>query len=106
MNELMAVGESKSKPLYMQVINRILRDMRLEQQKTGMGLSYERFKRLLSLEDLTEHQLVPLKQRLDTLESFMTNQRTKGGKTGKTRSMDDMIDWQPKASVFLANSPH
>ncbi|KAJ0335217.1 hypothetical protein COL922a_009550 [Colletotrichum nupharicola] len=75
MNDLMAVGESGSKPLYMQVVNRILRDMRLEQQSTGLGFSYDKFRKYLALEDLTPGQLNPLNQRLDTLESFMV----KGG---------------------------
>ncbi|KAF5522028.1 hypothetical protein CGCA056_v006887 [Colletotrichum aenigma] len=88
MNDLMAVGESGSKPLYMQVVNRILRDMRLEQQNTGLGFSYDKFRKYLALEDLTPGQLNPLNQRLDTLESFMV----KGG-----GFVDDTIDWKPKS---------
>ncbi|KAK0367601.1 hypothetical protein CLIM01_15041 [Colletotrichum limetticola] len=88
MNDLMAVGESGSKPLYMQVVNRILRDMRLEQQKTGLGFSYDKFRKYLALEDLTQGQLNPLNQRLDTLDSFMV----KGGGFA-----DDTIDWEPKS---------
>ncbi|KAK2001043.1 hypothetical protein LX36DRAFT_708881 [Colletotrichum falcatum] len=70
MNDLMAVGEGGSMPLYLRVVNRILRDMRTRQQVTGAGFRYAEFKRCLGLEDLTPGQLNPLKQRLDTLESF------------------------------------
>ncbi|KAF4463508.1 hypothetical protein FALBO_9673 [Fusarium albosuccineum] len=89
MNDLMAVGEGSSKPLYMQVVNRILRDMRLKQQSTGLGFSYDKFRKYLASEDLTPGQLNPLNQRLDTLESFMVKKR--GG------FADDKIDWQPKS---------
>ncbi|KAK1624558.1 hypothetical protein BDP81DRAFT_501386 [Colletotrichum phormii] len=75
MNDLMAVGESDSKPLYMQVVNRILRDMRLEQQSTGLGFSYDKFRKYLALEELTPGQLNPLNQRLDTLESFFAKKK-------------------------------
>ncbi|KAJ0163943.1 hypothetical protein CTA2_2075 [Colletotrichum tanaceti] len=88
MNDLMAVGDSGSKPLYMQVVNRILRDMRLEQQTTGLGFSYKKFRECLASEDLTPGQLSPLNQRLDTLESFMVERKG---------FADETIDWEPKA---------
>lgn len=72
MLDLMAVGQGDgSMPLYMHTVKRILRDMRLLQQTTGMGFDYPEFKRKVSLAGLTPGQLEPLKQRLDTLESFM-----------------------------------
>ncbi|KAF6789706.1 hypothetical protein CSOJ01_14705 [Colletotrichum sojae] len=86
MNDLMAVGEGGSMPLYLHVVNRILRDMRIEQQRTGSGFSYKTFKRHLKLADLTPAQRGPLGQRLDTLESFMVDQTT-----GST------VGWEPKA---------
>lgn len=72
MMDLMAVRSGSTMPLYMHVASRILRDLRIEQQKTpGAQFSYSRFKSLLDKEDLTDHQRVPLDQRLDNLESFM-----------------------------------
>ncbi|KAJ5239771.1 hypothetical protein N7468_004390 [Penicillium chermesinum] len=61
MLDLMAVGQEKgAMPLYMHTVQRILREMRLLQQETGS-------------------QLEPLKQRLDTLESFMPRQQVGSG---------------------------
>ncbi|KAF6807424.1 hypothetical protein CMUS01_14124 [Colletotrichum musicola] len=90
MNDLMAIAEGASMPLYLHVVNRILRDMRTEQQRTGSGFSYQTFKRHLDKADLTPMQRGPLGQRLDTLESFMAE--GKGGKAGST------VGWEPKRS--------
>ncbi|TEA15922.1 hypothetical protein C8034_v001519 [Colletotrichum sidae] len=87
MNHLMAVGDNGSKPLYMQVVDRILRDMRLMQQNNGGSFSYDKFKKYLGKENLTPAQMGPLQQRLDTLESFMIK---------KGRAADKVIDWKPK----------
>ncbi|KAK0753641.1 hypothetical protein B0T18DRAFT_313836 [Schizothecium vesticola] len=76
MLDLMAVT-SGSMPLYLHVVNRILRDMRVEQQRTGAPFSYALFKRMMLEEELTEMQLAPLRQRLDTLESFMVEAHAK-----------------------------
>ncbi|KAI2465811.1 hypothetical protein F4781DRAFT_375108 [Annulohypoxylon bovei var. microspora] len=70
MLELMAFGD-RNQPLYMHVIQRILRDMRIEQQKTRSGFKYNDFVRELKNEKLMPDQMRPLQQRLDTLESFM-----------------------------------
>ncbi|KAF6832648.1 hypothetical protein CPLU01_06044 [Colletotrichum plurivorum] len=99
MNDLMAIAEGGSMPLYLHVVNRILRDMRIEQQRTGSGFSYQTFKRHLDKADLTPMQRGPLGQRLDTLESFMAEGKGenegkgkgKGGKAGST------VGWEPKA---------
>ncbi|KAF5484690.1 hypothetical protein CGCS363_v013941 [Colletotrichum siamense] len=88
MNDLMAVGEG-TMPLYMHVINRILREMRIEQQNLGVTFKYKTFKKRLSEADLTPAQRSPLSQRLDTLESFML------GGTGKVTKTS--IDWTPKS---------
>ncbi|KAI8241106.1 hypothetical protein K4K57_012406 [Colletotrichum sp. SAR 10_99] len=88
MNDLMAVGEG-TMPLYMHVINRILREMRIEQQNLGVPFKYKTFKKRLSEADLTPAQRSPLSQRLDTLESFMSEGT---GKVSKTS-----IDWTPKS---------
>ena len=71
----MAVTTGGNLPLYLHVVQRILRDLRVTQQKTDTGFNYTAFKRSLALENLTEMQLAPLKQRLETLESFMVESR-------------------------------
>lgn len=76
MLELMAVT-SGTMPLYLHVVNRILRDLRIIQQQDGGRFNYTAFKRMLANENLTEMQLAPLKQRLDTLESFMVESQAK-----------------------------
>lgn len=63
-------------PLYLHAVNRILREMRIEQQELGTGFSYETFKDRVDDTDMTPAQLSPLTQRLDTLESFMPNTET------------------------------
>lgn len=76
MVDLMAVKVGGSMPLYMHVVNRILRDLRIEQQSKPHGaqfFKYKAFKSRLAAEDLTDHQRTPLDQRLDTLESFMAS---------------------------------
>lgn len=76
MGDLMAVKVGGSMPLYMHTVNRILRELRIQQQQTpGAHFNYRAFRGMLNREDLTEHQRVPLDQRLDNLESFMA---TKG----------------------------
>lgn len=64
-----------SKPLYLQVVQRILRDIRLEQQKKGSQFDYAKFKSALAREKFLEGQQGPLQQRLETLESFMVRER-------------------------------
>ncbi|KKY38925.1 hypothetical protein UCDDA912_g01060 [Diaporthe ampelina] len=71
MMDLMAVKKGETMPLYMHVVNRVLRELRLRQQQTGESFNYRAFKVLLAREDLTDSQRVPLAQRLETLESFM-----------------------------------
>jgi len=76
MLDLMAVT-SGGMPLYLHVVNRILRELRVSQQRAGGRFSYSAFKRMLQAEQLTDMQLAPLKQRLDTLESFMVEDQAK-----------------------------
>ncbi|KAK7731084.1 hypothetical protein SLS53_008802 [Cytospora paraplurivora] len=104
MMDLMAVKRGDNIPLYMHVINRILRDLRLEQQRTGTSFKYQAFKAMLDREDLTDSQRVPLQQRLETLESFMAEtQTTSTGKTNlfgpKSKVARKPVgnDWTPRA---------
>ncbi|KAK6860011.1 hypothetical protein PG995_003647 [Apiospora arundinis] len=92
MLDLMQVGGG-SMPLYMHVIQRLLRDMRLEQQKTGTDFNYFRFRQGLTREDLTQQQSIPLQQRLDTLESFMVRSQVKPRDT-PSKSMKGTF-WTP-----------
>ncbi len=73
----MAVTTGGNLPLYLHVVQRILRDLRVDQQSAGTGFTYTAFKRMLASENLTDMQLAPLKQRLDTLESFMVESQAK-----------------------------
>lgn len=72
-------------PLYLHVLNRILRDMRIEQQQKGSHFSYEVFKEKLLTANLTSMQLAPLQQRLDTLESFMPKRPSEQAAAGKKK---------------------
>ncbi|KAH8201740.1 hypothetical protein TruAng_004092 [Truncatella angustata] len=98
MLDLMAVG-SGSMPLYMHVVQRVLRDMRIEQQTTGHTFNYRQFKRLLDAENLTPIQTVPLQQRLETLESFMVKQQDpiQSKSSKRTKKASSGTDWTPKA---------
>lgn len=86
MLDLMAVSSTEGvMPLYLHTVTRILRELRLEQQSIGGLFEYGKFKRLLDKSPLTEGQLAPLQQRLDTLESFMNQSQAKSYQMGKTR---------------------
>lgn len=63
-------------PLYLHAVNRILREMRIEQQEMGTGFSYATFRNRVDGTEMSPAQLSPLAQRLDTLESFMPNTQT------------------------------
>jgi len=77
MMDLMAVNpDNGPMPLYLHAISRILRDLRIEQQELNQSFNYARFKKEVDNEDMTPAQLGPLRQRLDTLESFMPKWQT------------------------------
>ena len=72
MLDLMAVNQDDTTvPLYIHVVHRILRDMRIDQQSSGRAFDYNLFKTKIMDSDLTSTQLAPLSQRLSVLESFM-----------------------------------
>jgi hypothetical protein len=109
MLDLMAVNSfaGNGMPLYMSVINRILRELRIEQQTTGPTFKYFKFKHMIDNAGLTEAQLAPLQQRLETLESFMVQQQALAyplfnkGKQGPQLSKNQRkkqrgIDWTAK----------
>ncbi|KAI9037721.1 uncharacterized protein KD926_000062 [Aspergillus affinis] len=84
MLDLMAASQGDGPmPLYMHTVLRILRELRTEQQETGAGFNYEEFKSRLLESNLTSAQIEPLKQRLDTLESFLSKPQIEFGGRGK-----------------------
>lgn len=100
MLNLMAVGQDKGPvPLYMHTVQRVLREMRLLQQEKGSQFDYQDFKRRILDSDLLPSQLEPLKQRLETLESFMPSQQAKptsglNKKKGKSKAAGS--SWAPE----------
>ncbi|KAI1378156.1 hypothetical protein F4677DRAFT_458828 [Hypoxylon crocopeplum] len=97
MMDLMAVKEGGSMPLYLHVVNRILRELRLEQQKADTTFKYSTFRNRIMIEDLTIAQRNPLIQRLDTLQSFMVKEQTESYISKKaSRNKETGNDWTPK----------
>jgi len=100
MFDLMAVGQGHGPaPLYVHTVQRILREMRISQQRTGSQFDYGEFKRRVLNADLLPGQLEPLKQRLDTLESFMPPQQAVLPKSQKKKiavSNSTGSDWTSK----------
>ncbi|KAI1453332.1 hypothetical protein F4805DRAFT_377803 [Annulohypoxylon moriforme] len=111
MLELMAFSDGHQ-PLYMHVIQRILRDMRISQQQTRSGFKYNDFVRELQNENLMADQIRPLQQRLDTLESFMVpeqigpgaqiiNPSTKAQKHANKKAKSAGTNWTPQSGELI-----
>lgn len=64
-------------PLYLHIVSRILRELRILQQKNDTPFDYGAFKSALEKARLTKSQSRPLQQRLETFESFMVLRQTK-----------------------------
>lgn len=103
MLDLMSVNRDEGPlPLYLHGVTRILRDMRMVQQETRGTFNYREFKRQVLDMTLTQSQVAPLNQRLDTIESFMVKEQTsltietkkKGVRPSKVRGND----WTHKVS--------
>ncbi|TGJ82737.1 hypothetical protein E0Z10_g6030 [Xylaria hypoxylon] len=98
MLELMAFD--RAQPLYAQVIQRILRDMRLSQQNTPGQFNYHEFIRKLQEEQLSPDQKRSLSQRLETLQSFMVPKQV-----DPFSKCEDGVrlgtDWMPKAGELI-----
>ena len=97
MLDLMAVGQGDGPmPLYMHTIKRILREMRIQQQIIGAGFDYPEFRQRVFDAGLTPPQLEPLKQRLETLESFMPqDQVTLLDNKSKAKLNEGGSSWKP-----------
>ncbi|KAI1204319.1 uncharacterized protein F4807DRAFT_447666 [Annulohypoxylon truncatum] len=111
MLELMAFGDGHQ-PLYMHVIQRILRDMRIAQQQTRSGFKYNDFVRALQDEKLMPDQMRPLQQRLDTLESFMVPEQigpgaqmfpanSKAQKRANKKATSGGTNWTPQSGELI-----
>ncbi|KAJ5817144.1 hypothetical protein N7447_009377 [Penicillium robsamsonii] len=100
MLDLMAVGQDSGPvPLYMHTVQRILREMRVLQQKSGSQFDYKDFKKRILSSGLLPGQIAPLKQRLDTLESFMHPQQVTLNKKGNGKKANPRgagSNWTPK----------
>ncbi|TKA23312.1 hypothetical protein B0A54_18005 [Friedmanniomyces endolithicus] len=92
MHKLMAFSErSDAVPLYMEVIQRILRQMAVSGQ--GRGFNYGEFLQLLDQAGLSTEQQRPMRLRLDLLHSFM---RWPPSKTDlKRKTARKLLDLQP-----------
>lgn len=106
MLDLMAVSsiQGGGMPLYLHVVTRILRDLRVQQQQLGTSFDYGAFKRALAYENLTDGQRAPLQQRLETLESFMVKRQAGSYNNSKTKSAGDVTykgnNWSPVVSLW------
>ncbi|KAI0419825.1 hypothetical protein F5X98DRAFT_384106 [Xylaria grammica] len=98
MLELMAFD--KTQPLYAQVIQRILRDMRLAQQEKQTPFNYHEFIQKLEGERLSPDQWRGLRQRLDTLQSFMVPGQVNPSGNHK-RGVRLGTNWMPRAGELL-----
>ncbi|KAI1293181.1 hypothetical protein F5Y03DRAFT_411422 [Xylaria venustula] len=99
MLELMAFD--RAQPLYAQVIQRILRDMRLDQQDNPGNFNYGEFIRKLDEEKLSADQKRGLGQRLDTLQSFMVPEQVQRLAIPMKKKTRLGTDWTPKAGELL-----
>jgi hypothetical protein len=100
MLDLMAVGQGQGAvPLYMHTVQRILREMRILQQKNDSQFDYWNFKSRILGSGLLQGQLEPLMQRLHTLESFMPPQQaptTKKANKKKASFQEAGSNWTPE----------
>lgn len=102
MLDMMAAGsvQGGGMPLYLHVVTRILRQLRITQQQQNSSFKYLTFKQALEAEDLTPGQRCPLQQRLDTLKSFLVNEQVSyipaSSEKKQTTLMKRGTDWAPE----------
>lgn len=104
MFDLMAVSGEGQMPLYLHVVERILRDMRTNSQQlleSGVqsGFKYLEFKQKIEEAGFTNLQSGPLNQRLETLESFMKYKAVRKKGVTKTKIAKG-TDWTPKVRFY------
>jgi hypothetical protein len=97
MLDLMAVSSEDGRlPLYLHSVYRVLREMRMDQQEHGDTFDYSQFKSKILSSGLSPHQLAPLEQRLDTLESFMPKSQTTQVGRKKKKNEQKGANWTPE----------
>lgn len=98
--------EDGSTPLYIHVVHKIIREMRMNQQLTGESFNYPAFKAEIGNADLTPAQLVPLFQRLAILQSFMW--QASENKKRRKRGLEtyNATQWTNEVSKLVALEPH
>lgn len=106
----MSVSPSdESVPLYINVIAKILRQMRLEQTMNG-GFNYALFKNKLDDSGLLPSQKGPMEQRLDVLESFMRpmtlTKKARKAVAEKTLFWKPMVQYASLPAAIRANHVH
>ena len=98
MLDLMAVKQDDGPaPLYVHTVNPILREMRIFQQATGVPFRLAKFKRQVACAGLMQTQLIPLNQRLETLESFLAPEESMSStksKKEKQSKKEPGTDWR------------
>ena len=92
---LMSFNENRHPPLYLEVLNQILREM-AEKKKGGPGLDYQHFKNRLREQFFTREQTTPLNMRLALLEGFLDQSVC----TNSPRSTPQENVWSPKAGTL------
>ncbi|KAK8859447.1 hypothetical protein PGQ11_010181 [Apiospora arundinis] len=97
MLDIMVFRDKAQQPLYMSVIQRILR---IEQQTTRSRFKYAFFANKLDKESLTPDQRRPLNQRLDTLESFLVQARPSWEPRTSRKALVGK-DWSPQPGGLL-----
>lgn len=108
MMDLMAVSSIQGgMPLYLHVAQRILRELRTEEQSNGTTFNYREFKRRLMDETLAVGQLQPLTQRLETLESFMVKEQVVSISNKKALQRQGKgNNWESKVSHPISQRLH
>ena len=101
MFDLMAVSGEDQMPIYLHVVRRILREMRIADQKLGDlagGFEYAESKRKIEDEGFTGLQSGPLNQRLETLGSFVDCRVKLKGQNVKIK-VSKGTDWEREVCV-------
>ncbi|KGO69236.1 hypothetical protein PITC_095580 [Penicillium italicum] len=93
MKTLMGIGNRTEQPLYMEVVMKILRDMAIANQGAS-GFNYTAFKLLLLKENFLKGQLLPLKMRLEVLESFFEPRSVVGASSQPSKQIDAGDVWE------------
>ena len=99
MMNLMGIDQdSAHQPLYVETLNRVLRDM-AEKSQGKKGLNYDEFCRRLKAEKFSKDQSSPLNLRLGLIESFMSKVSGNGQRIQKPK--DDPFSFHPGSLTIV-----